>query len=317
MRVLTWNTLYASATTSFKSPEDRFAIVRDTVLSAAPDVVAFQEFEQHQLGFALPGYRSLAGEPTGSSHIVRTVKRSAPAALLAWGLIWFKLGPPPWSFAITLLHAVLFAIGVLAPLLVLMLVRYRGPFRPPGEFLPILYREDRLRPVAEGTVWMSNRPHVPQTNFPLQFEPRVAHWARFAPLDGGPEFLFINAHLGHAPWHYAGSARVLLSVLERERPAADAPAYLVGDFNALPTAGVMVRLRRVFRDAWAEAARREGPDTTFQWFLARGMTPLRLDHLLFAGPVRPVFAAVLTPRADGRPPSDHDPLVVDFEPSTA
>ena len=61
------------------------------------------------------------------------------------------------------------------------------------------------------------------------------------------------------------------------------------------------------------AAVREGPEATFQWMLAAGMTPLRLDHVLYAGPVRPVRARVLTPRLDGRPPSDHDPVVVDFE----
>jgi endonuclease/exonuclease/phosphatase (EEP) superfamily protein YafD len=43
------------------------------------------------------------------------------------------------------------------------------------------------------------------------------------------------------------------------------------------------------------------------------MTPLRLDHVLYAGPMRPVRARVLTPRfPDGRPASDHDPVVVDF-----
>jgi len=262
----------------------------------------------------LPGYTLLPGEPTGISRHPRWIKRSAPVALLVWGLIWLRLGPPPWSFTLTLLHAVLFAVAVLAPLVLYALVRYRGAFREPGEFLPILFRSDRLRLCSEGTLWMSNSPTRRGSMFPVQFEPRGAHWARFQPLDGGAEFLFVNAHLGHAPWHYAGSARVLLELLARERPAPDAPAFLVGDFNALPQAGVVRRLLAVYRDAREDAAFSEGPDATFQWMLAAGMTPLRLDHVLYAGPVRAVRARVLTPRSpDGRPASDHDPVVVDFE----
>ena len=296
----------------------REPLITATLRAEAPDVAALQEFEENQLTYELPGYTLLPGEPTGISRHPRWIKRAAPVALLLWGLAWLWLGPPPWSFALTLLHAVLFAIAVLAPLVLFVLIRYRGPFRMPGEFLPILYRPDRLQPTAEGTVWISNTPAKAGTMLPMLFEPRAAHWARFQPLDGGPEFLFINAHLGHAPWHYEASARILLEVLANERPTPDAPAFLVGDFNALPQAGVVRRLLAVFRDAREDAPAREGPDATFQWMLAPGMTPLRLDHVLYTGPVRPVRARVLTPRLpDGRPVSDHDPIVVDFEPVIA
>lgn len=273
-----------------------------------------QEFEEKQLSFELPGYTLLPGEPTGISRHPRWIKRSAPVALLLWGLTWLWLGPPPWSFWLTLLHAVLFAAAILAPLVMYALVRYRGPFRQPGEFLPILYRPDRVRLAAEGTLWFSNTPTRPGSTFPMMLEPRGIHWARFQAIDGGPEFLFVNAHLGHAPWHYEGSARLLLELLARERPAPDAPAFLVGDFNALPQAGVMRRLLAVYRDAREDAVEKVGPDATFQWMLAPGMTPLRLDHVLYAGSVRAVRARVLTPRSpEGRPASDHDPVVVDFE----
>jgi endonuclease/exonuclease/phosphatase family metal-dependent hydrolase len=300
--------------TSIGDWSKRAPLVESTIRTERPDVVAFQEIEQMQLGFAsFDGYRAESGEPTGISDHPRQLKRIAPVALLLWGLVWLWLGPPPWTFWETALHAVLFAFAVLAPLLLFVLVRYRGPFRPPGEFVPIAWRADRLDRLAGGTVWFSDTPAKPTSMFPLLFEPRVAHWARFRSLADGTEFLFVNAHLGHAPWHYAGSARVLLELIARERPAPDAPVFLVGDFNALPQAGVIRRLRTKLRDAWSNAEAREGPETTFQWNLAPGMTPLRLDHVLFAGPVRPVLARVLTPRQDGKTVSDHDPVVVDFE----
>ena len=311
---MTWNTLYASARTQGGDWSKRAPLIEATIRAEAPDVIAFQEFEEMQLGFAsFDGYRALPGAPTGVSRHPRYIKRAAPFALLLWGLAWLWLGPPPWSFAITLLHAVLFAFAILAPLVLFALIRYRGPFRMPGEFLPISYRFARVTPLAEGTVWLSNTPMKPGTLFPLLFEPRALHWARFRAHEDGAEFLFVNAHLGHAPWHYEGSARIVLELIARERPSPDAPVFLLGDFNALPQAGVIKRLRRTLEDAWSSASRREGPEATFQWYYAPGTTPLRLDHALFTGSVRAVTARVLTPRQEGRPASDHDPLVVDFE----
>jgi len=128
-------------------------------------------------------------------------------------------------------------------------------------------------------------------------------------------FLVVNAHLGHAPWHYAGSARVLLDLIAAEAPDPATPVFLLGDFNAVTGSGVMRRLRQALRDATAEASRLEGPYETFQWNASTRMRRLRLDHVLVRGSARALTSSVLTPRdpARGLPPSDHDPLVVDFE----
>jgi endonuclease/exonuclease/phosphatase family metal-dependent hydrolase len=313
---MTWNTLYGSARTPLGGWAERSALIAETVRAEAPDILALQEFQAGQIEFArtaFPGYAALPGEPSGISHHPRQIQRAAPVALLGWGLLWWWLGPPPWSFALTLLHAVLFAIAILGPLLLFALIRYRGPFAMPGEYLPIVYRPDRVRPLGDGTVWFSRTPAKPGSMFPLLFEPRIAHWALFEPAQAGPPFLVVNAHLGHAPWHHAGSARVLVELIARERPGLDAPVFLAGDFNAVPEAGVMRRLRATLTDAWSASETRDGPATTFQWCLARGMTPLQLDHVLFAGPVRAASARVLTPRREGRTASDHDPVSVLFE----
>lgn len=313
LRILTWNTLYPAVRTALGDWTSRGPVVFATVRDAAPDVVAFQEFVESQLGVAPEGYVLLPGEPTGISPWPRRIVICAPVALLLWGLAWWRLGPPPWSFLLTLLHAVLFTVGVLAPLALFAIVRYRGPFPEPGEFLPILYRPDRLRLIADGTCWFSNAPTRRGTSFPLQLEPRVVHWARFAFRDGDETFLLVNAHLSHMPWLYASSARLLLDLIARERPGPDAPVVLVGDFNALPEAGVMRRLRTSLTDAFTSAPTREGPAATFQWNLAPGMAPLKLDHVLFSGTLRATSIRVLTPRPDGKTASDHDPVVVEFE----
>jgi endonuclease/exonuclease/phosphatase family metal-dependent hydrolase len=316
LRVMTWNTLYSTGSTPFGSWEERSPLIVETVLGEQPDVLALQEIDGNLVDFAhdaFPGYRAILGVGTGISPLPRRVVLFAPIALVLWAFVWARVGPPPWSPGQALLHGVLFLAAVVAPLGLFALERYRGPFRHPGELLPILYRTDRLRPIADGTAWFSRTPSKPGSALPFAMEPRAFHWARFETLEGGLRFLVVNAHLGHAPWHYEGSATVLLETIARERPSPDAPVILMGDFNALPQADVIQRLYRELRDAWSTAEEREGPETTFQWNLMRGMRPLRLDHVLLGGSVRALRTRVLTPRRGDKPPSDHDPIVADLE----
>jgi endonuclease/exonuclease/phosphatase family metal-dependent hydrolase len=314
---MTWNVLFAAARSPLGPWSARGPVVRDTVVAAAPDVLCLQEIDPDQVEFAhagIPGFSALLGETNGLSPYPRRIVVAAPIALALWAWLFWRFGPPPFgAWWLWLTHAALLAVGVLAPLALAGIIRYRGPYRPPGSLNPILYRPERVRPLTDGCVWLSHRPLRPGTAFPLLIEPRVLHWARFALRDGGPEFLIVNVHLGHAPWHYAGSARLVLETIARERPSPDAPVFLLGDFNAVPGSGVVRRLLGSLKLAWDAAETREGPETTFQWNLVPGPAPLRLDHVLFAGPVRAVAARVLTPRVGGKPPSDHDPLIVDLE----
>lgn len=318
LRLMTWNVLYASAANPLGGWDVRGPAVRETILGADPDILCLQEIEARQLEFAragVPGYEALIGEPTGISAHPRHILVLALFALGAWAWLWYAFAAPPWEWWLWLAHALLLTLGVLAPLVLFALIWYRGPFTLPGEFCPILYKSSRVRPVAEGTVWLSNTPLRRGSAFLLLFEPRVLHWARFASESDGAEILVVNAHFGHAPWHYAGTARVALELIARERPSADALVFLLGDFNAVAEAGVVRRLVAPLgplRLAWEDAAVREGPGTTFQWNLAPGMPQLRLDHVLYARAGRVERARVLTPRVEGKPPSDHDPLVVEF-----
>lgn len=316
---MTWNVLYGSASSPLGGWSVRGPLVRAVIEEAAPDIVCLQEIEEAELPFArsgVPGYSALIGAPTGTSPLAALVHRVGWFAVVAWALWFWRTGPPPWSLPAALAHFVMFVFAVLAPFGLRFLEWYRGPFRGPGEFMPILHRPERVRPLAEGSLWLSRTPNVPASRLPLLPEPRVVHWARFERVSHpGAAFLVVNAHLGHAPWHYAGSTRVLLDLIAAEAPDPATPVLLLGDFNAVTGSGVMRRLRQALRDATEEASRREGPYETFQWNASKRMRKLRLDHVLVRGSARALASSVLTPRDPDRglPPSDHDPLVVDFE----
>lgn len=317
LRFLTWNTLYGSARSALGDWEARAPMIVSTVLAEQPDAIALQEIDGTQEDFAragFPGYSALMGEPSGVSNHPRLIRALAPFALLLFALVGFRLGALPWPFGAALLEVVLFTFALLAPAALFLLERYRGPFRDPGEFLPILHRADRLRRLNDGTLWFSGNPHKPRSSFRLMLEPRIVHWATFEAVPEGTAILVINAHLGHAPWHHEGSAEILLGIIAQHRPGPNAPVFLMGDFNATASSGVMRRLAgpgALLRDSWGSAESREGAETTFRWDLVFGTKHLRLDHVLIAGPAVAVTARVLAPRKDGRAPSDHDPLVVD------
>lgn len=319
LRFLTWNTLYGSARSAFGDWEGRAPVIVSTVLAELPDVVALQEIDGTQEEFAragFAGYTALMGRPTGVSKHPQRIRALAPFAFLAFLVIWIRLVGSPWSPGVVMLQIFLFALAVLAPAALFALERYRGPFRAPGEFLPILHRPERLRPLDDGTLWFSGTPLKPGSSFRLMLEPRIVHWASFKIEPGDTAILVINVHLGHAPWHYQGSAEILLDIIARHRPGPNAPVFLMGDFNATPSSGVMRRLAgpgAPLRDAWSGSGMRDVAETTFRWDLVLGTKHLRLDHVLIAGPVQPVAARVLAPRRDGRAPSDHDPLVVDVD----
>jgi endonuclease/exonuclease/phosphatase family metal-dependent hydrolase len=319
---MTWNVLYGAVATRLGGWDVRGPAARDVIVAESPDVLALQEIDAGQLDFAragVPGYVALVGEPSGVSSYPRHVLVAGPLLLLAAFLLSRVPVPVRFAAARELLIGASIFFGVLGPLVIFVLESYRGPFKAPGEYAPILYRPDRVRPLGEGTVWISDTPDRPGSTFPLLFEPRILRWARFAFVGEGPEertFLLIAVHFGHAPWHYAGTARIVLDLLARHRIAPDEPAFVMGDFNASPVTGVfkrLVRPRGPFLDARRAAAQIEGPGQTFQWNLSKNAPPLDLDHILFVGAATALRARVLTPRPQGLTITDHDPVVGDFE----
>jgi len=320
LRLMTWNVLYGVVATRLGKWDARGPAARDVIAAESPDVLALQEIDEGQLAFAtggIPGYAALVGQPSGVSSYPRHMLIAGPV-LLVVAIVLSRLHVPLRLAALQgglVFAALLF--GILGPLAIFVLESYRGPFKAPGEYAPILYRTDRVRALADGTQWISATPDQPGSAFPLLFEPRLVRWARFAMVDDpAATFLVVAVHFGHAPWHYAGTARLVLDVIARRRARPNEPAFVMGDFNASPVTGVFKRLTRPrgpMTDARRAAPVREGPGTTFQWNLRDNVPPLDLDHVLFEGPVRAVRARVLTPRPGGHTITDHDPVVVDFE----
>ena len=203
-----------------------------------------------------------------------------------------------------------------------------------GEGAPILYRRDRWEPdeEAQGTLWLSETPDVPDSRSWDSQCTRAMTWARFHELAGGARtgrtVLFANTHFDYIFEHTMLLQAAVADRLLAERARPGETVFLTGDFNAyerswpilhlvgepVPYLAALPAAPLPLRDAWREVHPGERDARTYHAW--EGWTnDNRIDYVLFAGKgVRPVASEIdRTLRPNGRFPSDHYPVSATFE----
>lgn len=179
------------------------------------------------------------------------------------------------------------------------------------EHMGVFYRKDRLRVLATGDFWLSDTPETVGSISWGNVLPRMVTWARFQRIADGATFVLYNTHLPYReqdePARERGAALILARL--RQLPA-DEPVILTGDFNTTPDSPTHALLTTALTDAWTAAPQRLGPPATFHDFT--GKADWRIDWILFRG-LQAKSARTVTAHRRGRYPSDHFPVVVDFE----
>ena len=302
LRVATFNVLFGHRDAGVGSWRHRRPLIERSIESARPDILALQE--------VFPSKLADMGEAVRDLEFI-----AGPAS-----------GPPRWG-----------DVSVYGEQLLRMARTLRLPsaaeFKGPasermvsGEHQPIAYRASRLRPLASGAFWISATPERAGSLLPFAPTPFLVHWARFASHDCFGSLLVCNAHFGHAPWHHGPTARIVARQIETiasqdvdtALPETDRPIILLlGDFNAWPSSPLVRRLTSAagtgFVDAARAATERVGPGVTFHWGLGSSRFGFTLDYVLSHGRIQPRRAEVIDVH-DGRLyPSDHYPLVIEFE----
>jgi endonuclease/exonuclease/phosphatase family metal-dependent hydrolase len=275
---MTFNILYGTARTPAGGWPERRKLVADVIGRWDPDVAGLQEAMSDQLSdlsSELPEYGILEGPVSGANRLRE-----------------------------------------LAGTFSSVLKRGAGCAVDPGEYCAILYRKDRFRVVASGAFWLSERPELPGSLLRGTWLPRVVHWARLEEARGQGLVTIYNAHMDYLPWAPPRSGKILRERLDRDWDGT--PQFLIGDLNT-PTRSVALRdlLRSdpknprtpPLRDAWAEAARREGPAATLHRGTGRGRWPGRIDHILFRAGMAVERLSTVTHCVGSIYPSDHFPVV--------
>ena len=179
------------------------------------------------------------------------------------------------------------------------------------EHMGVFYRRDTLRLLDSGHYWLSETPQVPGSISWGHPYPRMVSWGLFERRADGLRFHLSNTHLPYRPQDGDARLRAAALILERLGPAAGPPVLVLGDFNDAPGSAVHRRLTAVLDDAWERTPRRDGPSGTFHGF--SGTPGDRIDWVLSRG-LRVRSARTLDQPVEGRPVSDHFPVLVEFDP---
>lgn len=180
------------------------------------------------------------------------------------------------------------------------------------EHMGVFYKKDALKLVESGNFWLSETPETPGSMSWDVSLPRMVTWGLFE-TRGGKKFYFYNTHFPHRREDAAARLKCAGLIAGRiEALPAATPVILTGDFNAPAGGDAYATLTAGLKDAWKTAARRAGPEGTFNGFKGVSTGP-RIDWILYRGPLEAVEAATITRNEDGRYPSDHFPVMAVFE----
>jgi endonuclease/exonuclease/phosphatase family metal-dependent hydrolase len=182
------------------------------------------------------------------------------------------------------------------------------------EHMGVFYKKEKLRAVESGNFWLSETPEVPGSVSWDMSLPRMVTWALFERLDTRTRFYFYNTHFAHRPQDDAARLESARLIAERLRALpGDVPLILSGDFNAPAEEQVYETLLEAqLEDAWKNARKRSGPETTLsRW---RGNREgRRIDWILYRGGPQPLEAEIITYNEENRYPSDHYPVLAVFD----
>lgn len=178
------------------------------------------------------------------------------------------------------------------------------------EHMGIFYRRDRLRLVDLGNFWLSDTPHVPGSISWGNLYPRMVTWGLFEGTDGR-RFYLLNTHLPYRLEDEAARMKAGEALLKYIAALpADIPVVLTGDFNTTPDSAVHALLSGALTDVRTTAPSVSGPEATFHAFT--GKADRRIDWILARG-LRTLAVKTDAASQKGRYPSDHFPVIADFD----
>ena len=184
-----------------------------------------------------------------------------------------------------------------------------------GEFAPLAWRRDRFDLLQSGTFWLSPTPDTPGKGWDAAYS-RIATWAVLRDRRTGRKLRALNTHFDHVGGQArAEGARMIVEWVARD---SSAPAIVMGDFNALPDSPPYRILADTATSGLVDtrsASRTPpyGPPGTFTGVDIATGHDAPIDHVFATRGLAVAAHAVVTQHWGGRLPSDHYPVVVDFE----
>lgn len=181
---------------------------------------------------------------------------------------------------------------------------------------PIAYLPSRFEVVNQGTFWYSKDGQSNTKGWDAR-HPRFCNWAHFLEKNTKKEFFIFNSH-----WDHKGdTARIESAKLALNKIpdiVKNKTFFFLGDFNSKPNRKALKLLEKggLF-DARTKAKYVYAPKPSFNHYKENNPEDNNLDYIYFLGNVNIIRFGILdnTYRDENRLrfPSDHFPLMIDFE----
>jgi endonuclease/exonuclease/phosphatase family metal-dependent hydrolase len=183
-----------------------------------------------------------------------------------------------------------------------------------GEMVNIFYRTARFEKQANGDFWLSETPDVIGSTSWESALPRLASWIRLYDRVAGKVFYVFNTHFDHQ----SGQARresAKLLIRKMTEIAGEHTAFLTGDLNLTLSDSTYTFLASQCTDLRICLPALPTERTTFNGFGSAGVAGLWIDYVFSTQPEAFKIHAykVIQDKINGRFPSDHFPIWVDFE----
>jgi endonuclease/exonuclease/phosphatase family metal-dependent hydrolase len=183
-----------------------------------------------------------------------------------------------------------------------------------GEFSGIFYNITKFMVVRSGQFWLSETPNEIGIGWDAAL-PRICTYALLKDIKTMQSFWVFNAHFDHiGDMARENSAKLILQTT-REFNSQNLPVVVMGDLNMEDgTEGIRV-LADNFQDAKTVAKKViQTQAGTFNGFKVDEPAVARIDYIFLSKDIKIVNRyEVLIEKPNGRYPSDHFPVIVNFE----
>ena len=182
-----------------------------------------------------------------------------------------------------------------------------------GEMTAIVYRTDRLLPVATNHYWLSETPQIPGSKSWDSSLTRIVSRVVFFHVTEKQRFVFYNTHFDHrGEVARQESSRLLVVLMKKE----SLPVVLTGDFNARGgnSEPWRILIPGGFLDAWDAADVQKGPSNTWNGFEKPAEdADKRIDWIVVSPGIKVSSCTTIDRQEGGHYPSDHFPVVAQLD----
>jgi endonuclease/exonuclease/phosphatase family metal-dependent hydrolase len=179
-----------------------------------------------------------------------------------------------------------------------------------GEFSGLLIDPRTIEVLSSGQIWLSPTPdEVGSVGWDATIT-RTATWITARRVGtSSPKFIVVGTHFDHRGKEARlESAKLIVAKVNELADGKQVPVVIMGDMNCIPESEPF----NVFKGAGFRSVVDSG-EGTFHKFSGKTVCP-QLDYIFLSDTWTTKNAEILRPRKDGKPASDHDPVVADVLP---